>query len=260
MSKAENVTKVVLFGGPCAGQYAVAEIQQFQSHGSYRFPFDEHFLLTDKAPFALAIYGVADVPAGGGIKLYWFQKFVRVDNGPFMVELVGGPLAGVRPMHQPVLGLPGIVDIPLKSEPADGQEGRWRVYATYKNGAQLGGDHKMIFDSERRDLTTDQRIIFELTGGPYDGVTYDTDAGALEQESHFRASSFYFITDQGAAGKRFMGIAPYAKQAIEEFGHEAVTKYAVPFQSHMYEVTGKVEAPYEVYVQAKYVGLAKDDS
>jgi hypothetical protein len=88
-------------------------------------------------------------------------------------------------------------------------------------------------------------------------VTYDTDAGMLDDQSKFFAETFYFITDRGQTGTRFMGMSPYSKQAIEEFGGDEI-KNAAPFQAHMYEVTGKVEAPYEVYVQAKYVGLYQD--
>jgi hypothetical protein len=262
MSDEQAGVPVMLVSGPYEGQYEFDEIKQYIARsGGVRIPYDEHFLVTDKQPFAYALYGLMDIPGPG--KIYAFRKFVRLEDAPFVVELVGGPLAGSRPMTQPVLGLPPIVMIPTKSEPVPKQEGqekaegRQRVFAVYKSGAHLGGDHKLIFDSIVRDVVTGTRIIFELSGGPYDGMTYDTDAGILDQESVFWAQGHYLVTDQGQTGKQFMVAAPQFRSALEEFG-EAAVKHGGPYPMHLYEVTGKVESEYEVYVQAKYAGLYKE--
>ncbi len=253
MSDNRGFSHAKLIGGPYEGRYALAEIQLYESYGALRIPVDEHFITSTQKPFAHAVYENAGIPSDR-IKFYWFRRYARVDGGSFLVELVGGPLAGTRPMHQPVLGLPQIVMIPVKSEPAREQDGRLRVFAVYKNGAFLGGDHKLIFEREQRDVVKDHRVIFELSGGPFDGVTYDTDAGMLDPESKFRAGAFYAMTDEGTAGKRFVGLSPHSMQALDEFG-DAARNYGGPFQPHMYEVSGKVEAPYEIYVHAKYAGL-----
>jgi hypothetical protein len=255
MSDESSYTHALLIGGPCAGTYGIEEFQSYVTRNGLKIPFDEHFILTDKQPFAFAIYDKTNIPSDN-VKSYWFRKFLKVEEGPFLVELVGGPLAGVRPMHQPVLGLPQLVIVPVKSEPALDGKGRQRVFAVYKNGAHLGGEHKLIFDGEFRDDATDNRIIFELSGGPYDGVTYDTDE-ILDHSSQFWAGANYTVTAKGQIGKRFMVMSPHFKQALEEFGDEA-EKHGGPFSLHMYEVTGKVEAPFEIYVQAKYVGLHRE--
>jgi hypothetical protein len=253
----KQITHVVLMAGPYSGTYAADEMKPYESRASLRIPVDEHFIVTSGKPFAVAVYQITNIPSEN-VRTFWFKKFVKADDGPFLVELVGGPLAGTRLLAQPVLGLPQLVMLPVRSELQTDAKGRQRVFAIYKNGAFFGGEHKLIFQSEMRDLVATPHIIFELTGGPFDGVTYDTDAGMLDQISEFRARGLYSVTRQGQIGKRFMQVADHAWTTLDELGDEIADKLG-PFPNHKYEVCEKIEYPLEIYVRAKYVGIAPDD-
>jgi hypothetical protein len=255
MSDSKQITQIALIDGPHSGTYG-PELLAWGKNGEIRIPVDEHFIINVEKPFAFAVYEPTDIPSDT-IRTFGFKKFVKAEDGPFLVEFVGGPKAGMHPMSQPVLGLLPIVMIPVKNEPSKDTQGRQRVFAFYKNGAFWGGEHKLIFEREMRDVVTTQRIIFELTGGPFDGVTYDSDAGMLERHSEFRANAFYTVTNKGEIGKRCMIIADHAWNMLEELGPEITDKIG-PFPPHVYEVFERIEEPYEVYVRAKYIGIATD--
>lgn len=247
-----------LINGPFAGNYPAEDLQKYASKGAIRLPVDEQYKITDDSAFALAHYDVCDIP-GEGVQLYSFRKFVKLDESPFLVEFVGGPLAGTRPFFQPVNALPSMVIAPVASRPAKGQEGRVRVFAIYRNDSLVGGENKLVFVGEHRDTVKTTRIIFEMVGGPFDGITYDTDAVMLDHQNAFWADGHYLVTSNGQIGKRFVQHSPHFMSALEEYGEQAI-KYGGPYTPHIYEVFERLDEPFEVYVRARFIGLMKNES
>ena len=253
-----TVSVLSLINGPFAGNYPADELRQYVSKGAIRIPVDESYNITDDDAFALALYNDCDIP-GEGVRLYSFRKFIKLDDRPFLVEFVGGPLAGTRPFFQPVKALPSMVIAPVASKPAKNEKGRVRNFAVYRNDSLVGGENKLIFVDEHSDIVTTTRIIFEMVGGPFDGITYDTDAAMLDHQNAFWAEGHYLVTSNGKIGNKFTQQSPHFMSALEEFGEQAI-KYGGPYTPHIYEVFERLDEPYEVYVRAKFLGLMKEEN
>ena len=254
MTDSEAIVSII--NGPYAGNYQAKEMSAYMSKGAIRIPVDESFSLTSAKPFALALHDDMNIP--GDVRLYSFRKFLKMDESPFVVEFVGGPLEGKRPLFQPAIGLPPTINIPVTAKPAKNADGRVRAFAVYRRDSSEIGKSKLVFVNLHSDIVKDTRVIFEMVGGPYDGVTYDTDAKMVDYHSAFSAEGNYLVTSQGQIGKRFAQQSPHCWSSIEEFGEQAI-KHGGPYLPHIYEVFERLEEPFEVYVRAKYVGLLKGE-
>lgn len=247
----DSELNVSIINGPFAGNYQAKELSDYMSKGAIRIPVDESFSLTSAKPFSLALHDDMNIP--GDVRLYSFRKFLQMEDSPFTVEFVGGPLAGKRPFFQPAIGLPSTINIPVTAKPARNSEGRVRAFAVYRNETLENGERKLVFVNEHSDIVKDTRIIFEMVGGPLDGITYDTDAKLVDYHSALSAEGNYFVTANGQIGKRFAQQSPHCWSSIEEFGEQAIN-YGGPYSPHIYEIFERLDEPFEVYVRAKYVG------
>jgi hypothetical protein len=181
--------------------------------------------------------------------LFHFEKYEKADRSRFIVEFADGPLAGNRQMNQPIQGLGPMVSIPMKSEPTDG-DGRMRVWAIYTKSD--GDDPRLYFDKIERRVVKDMRLILEFYGGPMDGWTLDSDDASNAPE-HYHPQMFYWLAKDGIVGKQFYTFpTPHRHEAFEDFG-DLAEQYGGPYTLPEYEIIERLEEPFEVYLQAKYI-------
>jgi hypothetical protein len=95
------------------------------------------------------------------------------------------------------------------------------------------------------------RVIFEMSGGPYDGQSVDSESDDLSERDW--AATWFLVSTHGKVGARFMAISQGAREVMvaapsgthgSQLGHGF----------HVYEVTDRLEDGGQVYVRAKYVG------
>lgn len=245
----ESEPKCWLMTGPFAERRLSGRYERYLTpQGAIHIPLDESFELTDGEPFAHAIYwnaGIGD--SSEGIVAYSFHKIERVDGQPFQVRFIGGPLNGVRTFHQPAHVL-SVVLLPLPSEPYDG-DGRLRVIAQYHSAG-----HELHFDQIHKQVTKDLRVVYDLSGGAFDGCALDTDAMDSDRDGAFKARALY-VANKGEKGKCFPLTSPFAWKQVEEHGRDA------PFRPMFkYRIIDCLRTEYEVLVRAEYVGPYPDKS
>ncbi len=239
-----------LTNGPFAERVPSGKFDQYRdSQGAIKIPLDEGLRLTDGDPFALAIYW--RVPHGGGdvedgpILPYYLHKIERVDGLPFQVQFVGGPLDGNRSFHQPAHVVP-VAFVPLPSEPHSG-EGRLKVFAQYNSA----GD-EFHFVQIHRQVTTELRVIYDLSGGAFDGHVFDSDAMDSDRDGAFMARGLY-MANGCEVGKCFPLTAPHTRKQLEELGLD-MPQYSM----HKYKITESVQGDCEVLIRAEFVGPYPD--
>ena len=201
--------------------------------------------MTDGKAFAFAVYWKSDIGGNGPDCTFSFHRIERVDGQPFQVPFVGGPLDGVRPFHQPA-HVVGTAFIPLPSERHSG-EGRLKVFAQYNS---VGDEFHFV--QVHRQITKELRIIYDLSGGAFDGRTFDSDAMDSDRDGAFKAQAAYFA-NRGQVGKCFPLTVPYAWQMIEELGLDAPLR-----PMHKYTIVKCIEDNYEVLIRAEFVGPYPD--
>lgn len=236
-----------LMTGPFAENPPTGRFEQYLTpQRAIHIPLDESFELTDGEPFAHAVYWKSGIGDGKGpIVAYSFHKIERVDGLPFQVRFIGGPLNGVRPFHQPA-HVAGVAFIPLPSEPHSG-EGRLKVFAQYNS---VG--HELHFDQIHKQVTTELRVVYDLSGGAFDGCTLDSDAMDSDRDGEFKARGLY-MANKGEIGKCFPLTSPYAWKQVEEHGRDA------PFRPMFkYKIVDCARTEYEVLIRAEYVGPYPD--
>ena len=246
----ESAKALWLFDGPFAEQSPLSVKNLFLTEIVIKIPVDEQYKLADSNPFAWAIYEKLDLPTehdASNLVIFFFRKFQKADEFPFVVEFADGPHSGHRSFHQPLPGLPETIMVPLPTPPFLG-DGRMRLLAEYQ---KREGSNAFHFVKQHEEITKRVRIIFELVGGPFDGRTYDNDSAELDPEGAQYAQMFYALTQGGKINRGFRGLPPYAHEWIERFGVQAI-QYTGAFMMHRYIITDRLEAPYEVYLRMEY--------
>jgi len=96
-------------------------------------------------------------------------------------------------------------------------------------------------------------IIFEFSGGPFDGETVECET--TKATGHEAALLYYSLCGDGTVGAQFMTTSPAAVESLQTVGVEVTQGRG--FHYHKYEVTDRLESDDEVLVRVKYIGLVE---
>ena len=244
-----NKPTVLLTGGPILGHVRLTDFELEVDQRVIKLPVNDDFQPDINGKRAVACFHLVDYSTSDAC-VFQFSHYKSLDGKPFVVVLVGGPLEGERIFPQPAPGLPPVLMIPVKSEP-NGKEGRIITHSYYERSDDPI-DRKYYFKSVEQRETTKVRTLFEMVEGPFDGVTFDSDLCFIDRENAAKVEGLLWVTDGGKVGKRFKCPSPYAINALEDFGLEAIRTIG-GFQGHKYEIIERLDDDFEVLIRAKYI-------